>query len=109
MRAAIEKGTKVVCPLCRRVVGEFARDLRRGEVITPEHIALAKGEAREGEEMLCPHCGFPFSVVTAIGTLIHTERGWEPFGFPTNLLMPELINYLKQKGRWRREWDEYLR
>jgi len=50
----IEKGTKIVCPLCKSVIGEFLRDLHSGEIITENHIKIYGVEVKKGDEMRCP-------------------------------------------------------
>ena len=103
----IRKGTKIVCPLCRRIIGEFTRDIKKGDVLGAENIAIYGRQVRNGEPMICPHCGFPFCVETTIGAVIHTEYGWIP-ECVNDIVMPFLIEFLKKRGLWRKEWDAYL-
>jgi len=115
---AIARGTKIVCPLCESIIGEFEKDLHSREIIGVEHIRLYDAELHEGDEMLCPKCGFPFCVDThPFAALVfveeETEKGakryWMPFEFPNQLVLPYIIRYLKKIGRWRSEWDKYFK
>ncbi|RLJ03201.1 MAG: hypothetical protein DRP11_01410 [Candidatus Aenigmatarchaeota archaeon] len=105
----IEKGTKIVCPLCKSVIGEFLRDLHSGEIITENHIKIYGVEVKKGDEMRCPKCKFPYAVVLPIGAVIHTEHGWTPQVYPEKVLTWMVIMYLHERGLWLKEWDKYLK
>ncbi|RLE84555.1 MAG: hypothetical protein DRJ67_10385, partial [Thermoprotei archaeon] len=77
-------------------------------MIDVDDVAIYGVELRRGDEMRCPKCGFPLGIDTKIGTFIHTERGWLPFELPTSALLPFIYQYMKRKGLWREEWDEYF-
>jgi len=108
-RTIVRKGTKIVCPLCKRVIGEVTEDLRSGDVISGKNIRIYGVELKIGDRLLCPYCGFPFGVETPLGGLIHTEHGWAPKLFPDDAFTSLVIGTMYRLGMWRREWDEYLR
>ena len=103
----IKRGTKIICPLCKRVIGEVTRDIKMGDVFDSTNIVIYGKEVKDGDPMICPYCGFPFCVETTIGAAIRTEHGWIP-ECVNDMVMPLLIHYLQQKGLWRKEWDKYL-
>ena len=103
----IRKGTKIVCPLCRRSIGEFTRDVKEGEVLSAENIEIYGKQVKDGDPMTCPYCGFPFCIETTIGAVIHTEHGWIP-ECVNDMVMPLLIQFLRKSGLWKKEWDNYL-
>jgi len=120
----IEKGTKIVCPLCKKEVGYFKRTLKVGEIISVKHIHIYNVKLKEGEELLCPYCGFPLTIEVSFaqyletrkgykylvyhGLLIHTNRGWMPFEIIDKKPLTRLVEWLKRAGRWRKEWGKYL-
>jgi len=105
----IKKGMIIVCPLCRRNIGKFTRDVRAREVISEDSMIIHGRKLKKGDEMICPHCEFPFSVDTVVGAVIHTERGWLPGVVPEephgDWLPSEIEYFLKRKKRWKPEWD----
>jgi len=107
----VRRGTRIVCPLCRKVIGEFVRDVESGELLGTSNIVIYGREVKRGDEMRCPHCGFPYCVDVkignTIGAVVHTERGWLPESLST-LVMVFLMPFLHEKGLWREEWDKYL-
>jgi predicted RNA-binding Zn-ribbon protein involved in translation (DUF1610 family) len=92
----IEKGTKIICPKCKVLIGEFKRTVRGGEILMAEDINFFVGNFKNGDYFDCPKCGFPFGVEIAAGGVIHTERGWLPMGIPTEVLIPEIESFLKK-------------
>jgi DNA-directed RNA polymerase subunit RPC12/RpoP len=92
----IEKGTKIVCPKCKAVIGEFKRTVRGGEVLKTEDINFFIGNFKDGDYADCPKCGFPYGVELAVGGVIHTEKGWLPMGIPTKALIPAIEEFLKR-------------
>jgi predicted RNA-binding Zn-ribbon protein involved in translation (DUF1610 family) len=96
---AVEKGTKLVCPKCKTVIGEFKRAMRGGEVIRAEDVNFFVGDFKDGDEMVCPRCGFPYSVTIELGALVHTEKGWLPIPVPTEVLMPTIKRYLREREK----------
>ena len=107
----IKRGTKIVCPLCKKVIGEFVRDVESGELLGTSNIVIYGRELKSGDEMKCPHCGFPYCVDVQIGSIIgavvHTEHGWVPESL-NNIVMTLLMPFLHEKGLWKEEWDKYL-
>ena len=112
-RVAIPKGTKIVCPLCLKVISEVKKDLRYGDALDDDAIEGFK----TGDRLLCPYCGFPFSmyIETLVykGGIIYTDKGWLP-DFLHDLkrtqeviyscLKLNLVELLKIEGLWRDEW-----
>jgi len=104
-KEGIKKGTKIVCPNCRVVVGEFLKDVRGGKVITEESIIIYGVKLKKGMETLCPRCGFPLGVdVHLFGdefSLIHTEYGWRinpvPILLSDEYIMKEIKKMLKER------------
>lgn len=92
----IEKGTKIICPKCEVLIGEFKRTVRGGEVLKTEDINFFIGNFKEGDYADCPKCGFPYGVELAVGAVIHTEKGWLPMGIPTKALIPAIERFLKK-------------
>jgi predicted RNA-binding Zn-ribbon protein involved in translation (DUF1610 family) len=92
----IEKGTKIVCPKCGALIGEFKRTVRGGEVLRTEDINFFMGDFKDGDYADCPECGFPYAVELAIGAVIHTGEGWLPMGIPTKALIPAIEGFLKK-------------
>jgi len=106
----IKKGKRIVCPLCRSVIGEVIKDLDYGDIITSDSIKLYEKELRTGEEMECPECEFPFSVdILVLGekcAFMHTEDGWIPDFYPFVEVMKGIREFLEKKGKWRSKWDK---
>jgi DNA-directed RNA polymerase subunit RPC12/RpoP len=96
---SIEEGTKIICPKCKVLIGEFKRKVRGGEVLKVEDINFFIGDFKNGDYAICPKCGFPFMVILTIGGVIHTEKGWLPIGIPTEILTSKIESYLKKKNR----------
>jgi DNA-directed RNA polymerase subunit RPC12/RpoP len=95
----IEKGTKIVCPKCKAMIGEFKRTVRGGELLKTEDINFFIGNFKEGDYADCPKCGFPYAVELAKGAVIHTEKGWLPTGIPTKALIPAIERFLKKLNK----------
>jgi len=112
MKPVVKKGTKLVCPLCCRVIGRVKKNLYCGDVIKPEHLEVYGKKLKEGDTLDCPYCGFPLLVEIAIvgvtGAIIHTEYGWLPNVVDDQEVMLSLINFLKENKMWKKEWDKYL-
>jgi len=104
----VERGTKITCPLCKAIVGEVIKDLRSGDVLGKNTIRDYRGMWKHGEPLVCTECGFPIAVKTNIGHVLHTEKGWMPYGVPTSFLVYGICEYLKEHGMWRKEWDKLL-
>jgi predicted RNA-binding Zn-ribbon protein involved in translation (DUF1610 family) len=92
----IEKGTKIVCPRCGAIIGEFKRTVRGGEVMKVDDITFYVGNFKDGDCADCPKCGFPYAVEIRTGVVIHTEKGWFPSGIPTKALIPAIERFLKE-------------
>jgi DNA-directed RNA polymerase subunit RPC12/RpoP len=92
----IEEGTKIVCPKCKVLIGEFKRTVRGGEILKAEDINFFIGNFKNGDYADCPKCGFPFMVILIGGGVVHTEKGWLPMGIPTETLIPEIESFLKK-------------
>jgi predicted RNA-binding Zn-ribbon protein involved in translation (DUF1610 family) len=92
----IEKGTKVVCPKCGALIGEFKRTMRGGEVVKADDVEFYIGNFKDGDYADCPRCGFPYAVELAVGAVVHTEKGWLPMGMPTKALIPAIEGFLKK-------------
>jgi len=105
----LRKGTRITCPLCGAAVGEVVRDVEPGDVLGSSNIRDYRGRWRTGDYMTCAECGFPVAVEIAAGAVIHTEDGWQPYGWPSTALIPFIYDYLKKHGAWRKEWDELLK
>jgi ribosomal protein S27AE len=83
----IRGGEKIICPKCGAVIGSFKRDIECGEVIKAEDIDFQTTPLKNGEHGNCPNCGSPFAFDTALGAIIHTERGWMPYLVPLSDLI----------------------
>jgi predicted RNA-binding Zn-ribbon protein involved in translation (DUF1610 family) len=92
----IGKGTKIVCPKCGAIIGEFKRRVKGGELLKVEDINFFMGNFKSGDPADCPKCGFPYAVVLNFGAVIHTEKGWLPTGIPTKALIPAIERFLKR-------------
>jgi len=106
----IPKGKRIVCPLCRTIIGEVIKDLHWGGTITSDSIKLYDKELKSGDEMLCPKCNFPFSVdILVFGkrcAFMHTEDGFIPDFYPFEEVMKGIRVLFKKTGKWRSKWDE---
>jgi len=102
---AVRKGLKIVCPSCKSIVGEALRDVEWGEILTEENITIYDAQLKEGDKIVCPKCGFPLCVETPLGALLHTEEGWMPLRLPTESILPDICEFLKKRGIWRKEWN----
>jgi DNA-directed RNA polymerase subunit RPC12/RpoP len=96
----IEEGTKIICPKCKVLIGEFKRRIRGGEILKVEDINFFIGNFKNGDYADCPKCGFPFIVILTIGGVVHTEKGWLPIGIPTEVLIPEIDAFLKKLKKY---------
>jgi len=104
----------VVCPLCRKFVGEIKRDAWEDGRIVPERITRGGKKLKEGDEVLCPYCEFPCAIDIAPEDLpkapplsvVYTEYGWLPKMDDMSWLSPSLPKWLKKWGRWKSEWDK---
>jgi len=92
----IKKRTKIICPKCGVLIGEFKRTVKGGEVLKTEDINFFMGNFKDGDCADCPKCGFPYAVELTIGGVIHTEKGWLPMGIPTKALIPAIERFLKR-------------
>jgi len=116
-KVAIEKGTKLVCPLCRKTIGEIAKDLRGGDTVMPEHLTIYGKEVKMGDDMICPSCEFPYAVDIASlldpcvkpVSVIHTECGWLPRVDEIRWVPSSLEASLRRRKRWRSEWDKLIK
>jgi len=108
----IKKGTKIVCPLCKKTIGEFTKDVADWEVLGSDNMVIYNKKIKNGDPMICPYCGFPYCVEIKmggrIGAVIYTDKGWLPSVFH-GLIMVDLIRFLYAKGLWKKEWDNYLK
>jgi len=105
----IRRGTKIVCPLCKRVIGEFIKDVKEEDTLNAKNIRIYGREVKNGEPMTCPYCGFPYCMDSVIGSFIHTEKGWMPPLFPDHFIMTSIMEFLTRKKMWEKEWDKYLK
>jgi len=101
----IKKGTIIVCPLCRRNIGKATRDIRTSDVISEDCLTIHGRKFKKGDETLCPHCEFPFSMDTKAGAMIYTEHGWLPEYVYAICPPSHIEEFLKRKKRWKPEWD----
>jgi len=92
----IEKGTKIVCPKCKAIIGEFKKTVRGGEILKAEDMEFFMGDFKDGDYADCPECGFPYAVELVVGAVIHTEKGWLPMGIPTKALISAIEGFLKK-------------
>jgi DNA-directed RNA polymerase subunit RPC12/RpoP len=95
----VEKGTKIICPKCGVLIGEFKRTIRGGEIVKAEDIEFFMGNFKNGDYADCPRCGFPFMVELVAGGQVSTEKGWLPLGIPTKALIPSIERFLKRKKK----------
>jgi DNA-directed RNA polymerase subunit RPC12/RpoP len=92
----LEKGTKIVCPKCKVLIGEFKRTVRGGEVLMAEDINFFVGNFKNGDYLECPKCGFLFGVEIVTGGVIYTDKGWLPIRIPTKALIPAIEEFLEK-------------
>ena len=104
----IKKGTKIVCPLCDTEIGEVAKNINYGEILSSKNLTIYEAELKDRQLMLCPKCGFPYCVELDIGAVISTEHGWLPIKIPRVTLLPYIVCYLKRKNLWKKEWGIYF-
>ena len=106
-RVVIKKGEKLVCPLCRRVLGEFKRDKYAWEIIKTGDIEWYGRAWKNGDYMVCPYCGFPVGVtVFNDAGIVHTGHGWMPKLYDDYVIMILIRDALLRWGMWRGEWEE---
>jgi len=102
----IRRGTKIICPKCKTVIGKFKREKSIGRIISVDDIEFYMGEFKKGDKMLCPKCGFPWGVIMIVTTSmgisitcsVHTSKGWVPPRIPSKELTKEIELFLKKKG-----------
>jgi predicted RNA-binding Zn-ribbon protein involved in translation (DUF1610 family) len=102
----IRRGTKIICPKCKAVIGKFKKEKAIGQIIGADDIEFYVGDFKKGDKMLCPKCGSPWGVSLLVATsmglflthYIHTNRGWIPPKIPTKELLREVERFMKKKG-----------
>jgi predicted RNA-binding Zn-ribbon protein involved in translation (DUF1610 family) len=102
----VGRGTKIICPKCKTVIGRFKNEKAIGRIISVDDIEFYVGNFKKGDKALCPKCGFPWSVTIMVATSIgyfitptvHTRRGWIPPRIPSKELTKEIEHFLKKKG-----------
>jgi len=100
----IGRGTKIICPKCKTVIGRFKNEKAIGRIISVDDIEFYVGNFKKGDKMLCPKCGFPWGVTLIVATSmgisitcsVHTRRGWIPPKIPTKALIPVIERFLKR-------------
>lgn len=75
-KQGVKPGTKVTCPKCRMVVGEFLREPKVGDIIDFSLIQPLNHEPPDRSPMICFKCGEPYGVHTNGYFQLHTEYGW---------------------------------
>lgn len=75
MSHTLPKGTKILCPRKRHLVGTLCREIKPGEPISATSLNFEEGQERiVGERSECKLCGS----VYFIQNRLYTEDGWQP-------------------------------
>jgi len=109
----VKQNTKIVCPACHSIIGEFTKDVQWGSILSEKNILIYGMKIEKGMQMLCPKCGFPYGVdVSMMDTefsIIHTENGWMLNPFPELLSDEFITNQVKifVKGKEQSNYKSY--
>jgi len=75
MAQILTKGTKILCPRKRHLIGTLNRDVNTGEIFGVNRIDFESGQERvAGEPSKCKLC----SSVYFIQNKLYTDNGWLP-------------------------------
>jgi len=109
----VKQNTKIVCPACHSIIGEFTKDAQWGSILSEKNILIYGMKIEKGTEMLCPKCRFPYGVdISMMSTefaIIHTENGWMLNPFPELLTDEFITNQVKMfvKGKEQSNYKSY--
>lgn len=75
MSNTLQKGTQILCPRKRHLIGTISRKVNAGEPLNVSRIEFAPGQERiAGEVMSCKIC----SSLYYVQNKLYTDEGWQP-------------------------------
>lgn len=72
--ALVSRGTKIICPRCKRHITTVMVDIEQGMAIDESFFGGGLQVIKNGDETRCDECGAPYMFFESI----RTEGGWVP-------------------------------